>query len=86
MAREQLRHQARHRDPVLEHVGDPRRRADVVLEHPPAPVAVADQITAGDVAVDAAGGADAVHRPRELGRLTISDHGTMPAWTISCPW
>jgi len=45
---------------VLEHVRDPARRADVVLEHLPAAVAVADEIAAGDVAVDAARRADAV--------------------------
>jgi hypothetical protein len=37
VAGEQLGHQPRHRDAVLEHVGDPRGRADVVLEHAPAP-------------------------------------------------
>src|SRR5262249_22797097 len=38
---------------------------DVVLENPPAPVSVTDQVTAADVAVDATRSADAVHRPRE---------------------
>ena len=47
--------QARHRDAVLEHVRDARRRAHVVLEHAEVPVDVADQVDAGDV--------DAVGRP-----------------------
>ena len=66
MAGEQLGHQSRHRDPVLDHVRDPRRSADVVLEHAPAAVAVSHEVAAADVAVDAAGRADAVDRPREL--------------------
>ncbi len=65
VAREQLGQQAAHRDPVLEHVGDPRRRAHVVLEHLPAPVGVADEVAAGHVAPDAAGRPDAVRRPGE---------------------
>ena len=63
---EQLGHQARHRGAVLEHVGDAGRDAHVVLDHLPAPVAVAHEIAAGDVRVDAAGRADAVHGAREL--------------------
>ena len=68
VAGEQLRRQPGHRQPVLEHVGDPRRRAAVVLEHPPAAVGVADQVTAGDVAVDAARRAHAVHGAPKLRR------------------
>ena len=45
----------------------PGRRAHVVLEHAPASVAAAHEVAAGDVAVDAAGGADSVHGPREAG-------------------
>ena len=62
---EQRRDQPRHRDPVLEHVGDPRRGAHVVLEHLPA-VLVAHQVAAGDVGVHAARRANAVCRPREV--------------------
>ena len=62
---EQRRDQSRHRDPVLEHVGDPRRGAHVVLEHLPA-VLVAHQVAAGDVGVHAARRANAVCRPREV--------------------
>ena len=58
--------QARHRAPVLEHVGDPARRADVVLQHLPGAVGVAHEVAAGDVAVDAAGRPDAVGGAREL--------------------
>ena len=65
VAGEQLGHEPRHRQPVLEHVGDPRRRAHVVLEHAPAAVAAAHEVAAAHVRVDAAGRADAVHRPRE---------------------
>ena len=84
---EEAGQQARHRDAVLEHVGDPRRRADVVLEHLPRAVGVAHEVAAGDVAVDAAGRADAVRGAREVAaRLTTSRHGTIPARTISRAW
>ena len=63
---EQLGEQSRHRDAVLQHVGDARRHADVVLEDLPGPVAVADEVAAGDVRVDAARRADAVHGAREV--------------------
>ena len=63
---EELGHQARHRHAVLEHVGDARRRADVVLEHPPRAVGVAHEVAAGDVRVDAARRADAVHDAGEV--------------------
>ena len=68
VAGEQLRREPRHREAVLEHVGDARRSAAVVLEHPPGAVGVADQVASGDVAVDAAGRANAVDRAPELGR------------------
>ena len=45
----------------------PDRRADVVLEHLPGAVAVAHEVAAGDVAVDAAGRADAVRGAGERG-------------------
>ncbi len=64
---EQLRNKARHRDAVLEHVGDARGRAHVVLQHLPAAVGVAHQVTTGHVRVDAAGRAHAVHGPGEVG-------------------
>src|SRR5207302_11214138 len=62
---EQLGHQPGHGHAVLEHVGDPRGGADVVLEHAPAAIAVADQVAPAHVAVDAAGRAYAVHGARE---------------------
>ena len=65
VAREQLRQETAHGDPVLEHVRDPGRRAHVVLEHLPASVRVAHQVAAGHVAPDAAGRPDAVRRARE---------------------
>ena len=52
VAREQLGEDPRHRAAVLDDVGAPRRDADVVLEHPELPVAVADEIDAGDVDAD----------------------------------
>ena len=67
---EEAGQQARHRDAVLQHVGDPRRRADVVLEHLPRAVRVAHEVAAGDVAVDAAGRADAV---RGAGEVAAAD-------------
>ena len=63
---EELGDEAGHRDAVLEHVGDARRRADVVLEHLPRAVAVAHEVAAGDVAVDAARRADAVDGAGEV--------------------
>ena len=64
---EQPRQEPQHRDPVLEHVGDAARRADVVLEHLPGAVGVAHEVAAGDVAVDAARRADAVRLAGERG-------------------
>ena len=63
---EELRHQARHRHAVLQHVGDARRRADVVLQDLPRAVGVADEVAAGDVAVDAARRAHAVRGASEV--------------------
>ena len=58
--------EARHRDPVLQHVRDARGRADVVLQDLPAAVGVADEVAARDVRVHAAGRANAVGRAREV--------------------
>ncbi len=68
VAVEELRGEARHRQAVLEHVGDPRGRPAVVLEHSPGAVSVADEVAARDVAVDPAGWADAVHGAAKLRR------------------
>ncbi len=67
----QLRHQTGHRRPVLQYVGDPRGDADVVLDHLPGAVAVTHQVTAGDMGVDAARGADAVDG---AGEVRAGDH------------
>ena len=50
---EHLRERALHHLAVLEHVRHAGRAAQVVFEHVDLPVAVADQIGAGDVAPDA---------------------------------
>ena len=63
---EQLGHEPRHRRAVLEHVGDARGDAHVVLDHLPRAVAVAHEVAAGDVRVDAARRADAVNGAREV--------------------
>ncbi len=65
VAREQLGQQAAHRDPVLQHVGDPGGSAHVVLEHLPAAVRVAHEVAAGHVRPHAAGRPDAVGGARE---------------------
>ena len=49
MSGEQVREDPRHRAPVLHHVRDARRRAEVVLEHAEVALGVADQIDAGDM-------------------------------------
>ena len=59
MGGEQVREDPRHRAPVLHHVGHPRRRAQVVLEHPEVALGVADEVDAGDVDADAVGRDDA---------------------------
>jgi hypothetical protein len=64
---EQLGHQAGHGYAVLEHVGDSRGGAHVVLEHPPGAVTVTDQVTAAHVGVDAARGPHALHGAGEAG-------------------
>ena len=49
MRGEQIREDPCHRAPVLHHVGDTGRRAQVVLEHPEIALGVADQVDACDV-------------------------------------
>ena len=61
------RKHAGHDQPVLEHVGDAARRADVVLEHQElAGRGIADQVDAGDMRVDAARHVDADHLAPEV--------------------
>ena len=59
VAGEQLGEHVRHRPPVLHDVGDPRRRAQVVLEHPEGAGVVADEVDPGDVDAHAPGRLDA---------------------------
>ena len=53
---------------ALEHVADARRGAEVVLEHEVAAVAVAHEVDAADVRVDAAGNVEADHLAPEVAR------------------
>ena len=62
VAGEQLGEHVRHRPPVLDHVRDPRRRAQVVLQHPEAPGPVAHEVDAGDVDAHAARGVESRRR------------------------
>ena len=57
---------ARHDLAVREHVRDPARRAQVVLEHEPAAVVAADQIAARDVDVLVVGDVDPDHLAPEV--------------------
>ena len=57
--------------PVLQHVGDARRRAGIVLEHVKFVLAGAHQIGADNVCVDAARRLDADHLRQE--RLVLRD-------------
>ena len=59
MGGEQVRENPRHGAPVLHDVGHPRRRAQVVLEHPEVALFVADQVDARDVDAHAVGRDDA---------------------------
>ena len=59
VAGEQVREDPRHRAPVLHHIGHPRRRPQVVLEHPPGALLVADHVDARDVDAHAVGRHDA---------------------------
>ena len=78
---------ARHDLAVREHVGDAARRAQVVLEHQPAPVVAADQVAADDVQVLVV--AARRSRPPRAGSgapSTTRRRGTIPSWRISCSW
>ena len=55
----EVREHPGHRAAVLHDVGDPGRRAQVVLQHPPGPLRVADQVDAGDVDAHPVGRGDA---------------------------
>jgi hypothetical protein len=57
----EVREQAQHGLPVLEHVGDARGRAAVVLEHVEPPGIDPDHVDAGDMGVDAARRREAHH-------------------------
>ncbi len=59
---EELGEEPHHHAPVLEHVRDARRRAQVVLEHVILAVVVSHDVDAGDVAVDLVGHVHADHR------------------------
>ena len=63
---EQLREHVRHRPPVLHDVGDSRRRAQVVLEHPEGAGVVADQVDPRDVDAHATRRLEAGDRPMEV--------------------
>jgi hypothetical protein len=58
---EELREEPHHHLAVLEHVGDARGDAQVVLEDAEFAGVVAHDVDAGDVGVDAAGDVDALH-------------------------
>ncbi len=58
---EQFGKEPHHHLAVLEHVGDARRNAQIVLEHVELTRARTDQVDAGDVGVDATGHVDALH-------------------------
>ena len=68
VAGEQLGEHVGHRPPVLDHVRDPRRRAQVVLEHPEGARAVAHEVDAGDVHPHAAARVEPGHAPVEVRR------------------
>ena len=67
-ALEQVGERPLHRLAVLEHVARAGGRAEVVLEHEVAAVAVADDVDPGHVGVDAAGRVEAHHLPAEVAR------------------
>ena len=71
---------------VLEHVGDAGGDPQVVLDHLPAAVAVAHEVAAGDVRVDAARRADPVHGARELRAGRDQPPWHRPSRTISRAW
>ena len=53
---------------ALEHVADPRRRSQVVLEHQVAAVTVPDQVDPADVRIDVPGHLEPDHLPAEVAR------------------
>ena len=77
MTGEQLGEDVRHRPPVFDDVGDPRRRAEVVLEHAEATGVVAHEVDPRDVDPDAARGieaGDAAVEVRRARHQTTRDH------------
>ena len=68
---EQLREQLHHGLAVLQHVGDARRRARIVLEHEELVLGRADDVDADDVGIDVARRAEADHLGQE--RLVVGD-------------
>ena len=64
---EQAGERARHGQPVLDHVADPGRDPDVVLQDPQLPVLVADQVDARDLHPDAVRRDQAGHLAVEAG-------------------
>ena len=64
---DRLRQALGHRPPVLQHVGDARGHPDVVLQDAEGARGVADDVDAGDVHADPAGGAEAVDGAVEVG-------------------
>ena len=61
LAREGIGKEPHHDLAVLEHIGDARRRAHIVLEHEEIALAGADQVDAGDMRIDIARRLDAEH-------------------------
>ena len=77
MTGEQLGEDVRHRPPVLDDVGDPRRGAEVVLEHAETTGVVAYEVDPGDVDPDTARGieaGDAAVEVRRARNQTARDH------------
>ena len=68
VAGEQLGEHPGHGAAVLDHVGDARRGAEVVLQHPEHAVGAPHQVDAGDVDPHPVGGVDAHRRPVVVGR------------------
>ena len=68
VAGEQIRAHVRQRAAVLQHVGDPGRAAQVVLQHPEGALVVAHQVDAGDVDAHAVRRAEPVGLAMEVRR------------------
>ena len=64
---EQLRKEPHHHLAVLQHVGNARRHAQIVLEHVELARTGADEVDAGDVRIDSAGNLDSLHFGAILG-------------------